>query len=114
MRMRATQAAVLMGLATLLEPLPTSAEEPRHLTEVGSCRVRPGTEVCICSFSSVGAEMTFGEAAEMVEVFYRRTPDASSVNLLVSLVKQCSGELPSASVPPRMLHNMTVLAPASK
>ena len=105
-------AAALIVLVAALDPWAPVAGEPKHLTEVGLCRVPPGTGICTCSLSSIETQLTFGEAASTVELFYRDFPDESYVNLLVSLLKQCSGESPSAPVQSRMLRNITIFAPA--
>ncbi len=106
--------AVFLGLASALNPMPALADELMDRPEAGVCHVPVGTNSCLCSLSPIGAALTFGEAADMVEVFYRGTLDASYVALLVSLLKQCSGGPPSAPVPPQMLRSMNVLAPSSK
>jgi hypothetical protein len=105
-------AAALIVLGAALDARATVAGEPRHLTEVGLCRVPPGTGICTCSLSSIETQLTFGEAASTVELFYRDFPDESYVNLLVSLLKQCSGEPPSAPTQSRMLLNIPISAPA--
>ena len=70
MRMHTTSTAALIGLAALLDPPPMLAGGPRHLTEVGLCRVPHRTVICICLLSSNETQMTSGEAASMVELFY--------------------------------------------
>jgi len=107
MKVQAAIGAVPIWIAVALAPSPASAADPKHLTEAGLCRVAPGTGICTCSLSSVEIPITFGEAASTVELFYRGFPDESYVALLVSMLKQCSGEPPSAPVPPRVLWNMS-------
>jgi hypothetical protein len=104
--------AALVGLAAF-GSLSASAVEPKHLTEVGLCRVPTGTGICSCSLSSIETQLSFGEAASTVELFYRGFPDESYVALLVSMLKQCSGEPRSAPMPASMRRNMTISAPAN-
>lgn len=64
-----------------------------HRTELGLCRVPNGTGICRCSLSSIETELTFGEAAGVVELYYRGFPDERYNTLLISLLRQCSGDI---------------------
>jgi hypothetical protein len=103
--------AALLSLVPSLAPLPAWAGNPQHLTEFGLCHVPPRTGICLCSLSSVETQMTFGEAANTVELFYRAFPDESYATLMISLLKQCSGELPSMPEARSMLPNMSTSRP---
>ena len=103
--------AALLSLGAILAPLPAWAGNPQHLTEFGLCHVPPGIGMCLCSLSSVETQMTFGEAANTVEIFYRAFPDESYATLMISLLKQCSGEPPSMPEARSMLPNMSTPTP---
>ena len=98
--------AIVIWIAAAPAPPAASAGGQGHLTEAGLCQVPPGTSICSCSLSSLEMPMTFGEAAAMVALFYQGFPDASYVALLVSMLKQCSGE-PLSARPPRTHWNMS-------
>ena len=103
-----TIGAALLALAAFLDPTPQLAVELKHQVEAGLCRIVPGAGICMCSLSSIETQLTFGEAAGVVELFYRSFPDESYVELLGSLLKQCSGWEARRSVRPRPGQNVTI------
>ena len=73
----------------------TAAAEP----EIGFCRAGPVAGQCTCSLAAVESSLTFSEAAGLVALAYASFPDGEFVDLLGSLVQQCSGK--PLSVTPR-------------
>jgi hypothetical protein len=76
-----------------------SAAGNGHRTELGLCRVPSGTGICRCSLSSIETELTFSEAAGVVELYYRGFPDERYTTLLISLLHQCSGDIVESRSP---------------
>ena len=93
MKTHTVAGAALLSLGASLAPLPAKAGNPQHLTEFGLCHVPPGAGLCFCSLSSVETQMTFGEAANTVELFYRAFPDESYATLMISLLRHAQGSL---------------------
>jgi hypothetical protein len=68
--------------------------------EAGVCQTARHAGVCTCSLPTIETELSFGEAAGIIELYFYNFPDESYVELLSSLLRQCSGTLSSTTTSP--------------
>jgi hypothetical protein len=72
-----------------------SDDERSHRIDRGMCQRVPGAGVCTCSLPMAETELSFGEAAGLIELYFYEYPDESYVQLLSSLLRQCIGVFPA-------------------
>jgi hypothetical protein len=66
----------------------------------GVCQTVRHAGRCTCSLPTIETELSFGEAAGIIELYFYDYPDESYVELLTSLFRQCSGALPDVETSP--------------
>ena len=90
--------AILTSMA-IADPGSTFGDERTHYIN-GQCQRVRGAGVCTCSLPMIETELSFGEAAGIIELYFYHYPDESQVELLSRLLRQCSGTLPSIETSP--------------
>ncbi len=81
---------VLLIIGVLCAPGLVSAGQLPGKPEQASCRL-DAQQSCACSFSTIETPLTFGEAAELILLYFREYPDDQYSTLLENLLQQCGG-----------------------
>lgn len=73
---------------------------------VAMCRPITHGDPCVCSMSSIETPLSFGDAASLIVTFDRIDPGDHNEQLLVSLFRQCSHNLPKTAAAPAVAERM--------
>ena len=91
---RALQSKVVAMLLAIIimpgAPGLVSAGQLSGKPEQAICRL-DGQQSCACSFSTIETPLTFGQAAELILLYFREFPDDRYSTLLERLLQQCGG-----------------------
>jgi len=91
----------VLSILLVADPVVTLAGDDKP--PAGMCRRVSDAGYCTCSLAKIETELTFGEAAGLIELYFYEYPDESYIEFLSSLLRQCSRTSPNPVKSPEII-----------